>query len=187
LQPALAVELADFSATQEGEQIVIQWQTVSELDNLGFNLYRSTSTSLPELGGTEGGLIQLYRSTSASLPELGGTEGGLIQLNSTLIPSQAPGSGQGQAYDWVDNSVQAGTTYYYWLEDVDVNGGRRIHGPVSVTVGVPTAIAIEQLGSQSNQWLGGLLMLLLLGLIMLGGFLRVVSERVSGLCCRHAH
>jgi hypothetical protein len=36
-------------------------------------------------------------------------------------------------------------------------------------VGVPTAIAIEQLGSQSSQWLGGLLMLLLLGLIMLGG------------------
>lgn len=43
----------------------------------------------------------------------------------------------------------------YWVEDVEVNGGSTRHGPVSVTVNVPSAIAIEQLGSQSNQWCWG--------------------------------
>jgi hypothetical protein len=88
--------------------------------NLGFNLYRA------EVTGTW-------------------TE----QLNDNFIPSQAPGSGQGQAYDWVDNSVEMGKLYYYWLEDVDVNGGTRLHGPVSVTVGVPSAVTMEEMGQQT--------------------------------------
>lgn len=141
-QIPLNIELATFDATQTNEQIVIRWQTISELDNLGFNLYRST--------------------------EFSGTEGELIQLNSALIPSQAPGSGQGSMYEWFDTDVQAGTTYYYWLKDVDVNGERGLHGPVSATMGVPTAIGVQQLTQQSYNWLFGLLMLILLGLMMLG-------------------
>jgi hypothetical protein len=40
----LAVNLAKFAATSEGEQLSVRWQTINELDNLGFNLYRSPAS-----------------------------------------------------------------------------------------------------------------------------------------------
>ena len=39
----LAVTLADFSAAAGGDHVALNWSTVSEIDNTGFNLYRSTS------------------------------------------------------------------------------------------------------------------------------------------------
>jgi hypothetical protein len=37
----------------------------------------------------------------------------------------------GASYTFVDESVVAGVTYYYWLEDVDVFGLASVHGPIS--------------------------------------------------------
>jgi hypothetical protein len=37
----------------------------------------------------------------------------------------------GKTYAWIDTSANAGNSAY-WLEDVDVNGIRTMHGPVSV-------------------------------------------------------
>lgn len=112
----LAVTLADFSATSQQDHIEVTWQTVSELDHLGFNVWRSLTEEIPD-----------------------------TQLNAELIPSQAPGSGQGGSYEWVDNDIEPGVTYYYWLEDVDVSGVTTRHGPVSVTTSVPTAITLHTL------------------------------------------
>ena len=39
----LAVTLADFHAAQAGDAILVSWETVSELTNQGFNLYRNTT------------------------------------------------------------------------------------------------------------------------------------------------
>ncbi len=69
----LAVTLAGFSAAQQGDIVVVAWETVSELDNAGFNLYRATSPAGPDR-----------------------------QLNVALIPSQAPGSSGGFVYTWED-------------------------------------------------------------------------------------
>ncbi len=44
----LAVALADFSAVQQGDQVLITWETVSEYDNAGFNLYRADSDAGPQ-------------------------------------------------------------------------------------------------------------------------------------------
>jgi hypothetical protein len=69
-QTPLAVTLATFTAeTTAAHQVLLRWQTVLELDNLGFNLYRSTTPDDPP--------------SSPFTPQ--------------LIPSQAPGSGQGAA------------------------------------------------------------------------------------------
>ena len=88
----LAVTLAGFSAVQQGEAVLVSWETATELNNLGFNLYRGTSPAGP-----------------------------LGQLNETLIPSQSPGSPGGFSYTWEDRvDLVPGTTYFYWIEDVDL-------------------------------------------------------------------
>ena len=58
---------------------------------------------------------------------------------------KAPGSTQGFAYTYDDLAVQPGQTYWYWLEDVSLGGATTLHGPVSATVSVPTAVTLASL------------------------------------------
>jgi hypothetical protein len=44
----LAVTLADFHAQQVNDHVQVTWETVSELDNAGFNLYRADSAGGPQ-------------------------------------------------------------------------------------------------------------------------------------------
>ncbi|MFZ2360765.1 MAG: proprotein convertase P-domain-containing protein, partial [Anaerolineae bacterium] len=113
----LAVTLADFSAVQQADHVQVRWETVSELDNAGFNLYRGASP-----------------------------DGWERRLNTTLIPSQSPGNPSGFVYTWDDYAdLVSGTTYYYWLEDVAISGATTMHGPVSVDFTVPTAVTLSGL------------------------------------------
>jgi hypothetical protein len=121
----LAVTLAGFTATPGDDHILLQWETVSEQHNAGFRLYRGTD---PQGAGT--------------------------LLTDALIASEAPGSSEGYSYEWVDQQVQAGTTYYYWLEAVDLNGAASRFGPVSATVQVPTAVTMSDFGSRAASPLG---------------------------------
>ena len=115
----LAAALADFSAAQQGDFILLTWETNSELGNLGFNLYRGTSPN-----------------------------GWDRQLNEFLIPSQSPGSSAGFIYTWEDRADLApGVTYSYWVEDVDLSGATTMHGPVSAAYQVPTAVTLAALGA----------------------------------------
>jgi hypothetical protein len=98
-----AVKLVSWTASPAGKAILLEWETATEVDNLGFNLYRDDRA-----------------------------DGPFARLNDTLIPSQAPGSMLGAVYSWLDGDVQPGVTYYYKLEDVDIYGNRTQHGPVWV-------------------------------------------------------
>ena len=94
--------------------LMTTWQTASELNNSGFNLYRGTSPAGPDR-----------------------------RLNDLLIPSQSLGNPGGFTYTWDDSAdLVPGTSYYYWVEDVDVNGAATMHGPVSVDFVVPTAVTL---------------------------------------------
>jgi uncharacterized repeat protein (TIGR01451 family) len=109
-----AITLAGFSAVQQGDAILVTWETASELDNRGFNLYRGTSP-----------------------------DGWDRRLNAALIPSQSQGNPGGFVYTWEDRAdLVPGTTYFYWLEDVDVYNVATMHGPVSVDFIVPTAVTL---------------------------------------------
>lgn len=99
-----AVELAGLAATRDGRDVIITWQTISEIDLLGFNVYRRA----------EG-------------------EETYTLLNETLIPAEKPGSYSGATYTWRDVDVSPGA-YLYQLEDQGVEGPPGTHGPVSVTV-----------------------------------------------------
>ena len=117
-----AVTLASFTAAATGGGVRVAWETAGELDNAGFNLYRSVVA-----------------------------EGGYVKLNAALIPAQG-GPTQGASYSYDDVDVAPGATYYYTLEDVDLYGRTTSHGPVAVVVGqMPTAIRLLGM-SASQPW-----------------------------------
>lgn len=130
--------LLDFNVTTERDHILVRWQTITEVGNLGFNLWRSDDPILT--------------------PTL---------LNQSLIPSQAPNSGQGLSYTWQDKSVEMGVTYHYWLEQIDRYGISTHYAPVTATASVPLAVTMGEMGQQvENPW-RQLLALSLLVMIML--------------------
>ena len=100
---ATAVTLASLVARGVESAVLVEWDTASELDNLGFHLYRGLSA-----------------------------DGPWTKLNSSIIPGLGS-SPEGKQYRWVDGGLANGTTYFYRLEDVDRRGGVTSHGPVSAT------------------------------------------------------
>ena len=74
-----------------------------------------------------------------------------IKLNETLIPSQSQGlPGSGFLFSWNDSQdLVPGTTYFYWLEDLDINDVLTLHPePVSVTyVNAPSAVTLNSLSA----------------------------------------
>ncbi len=94
------VELSSFEAVALDGAVELLWETATELDNLGFQLYRSES----ELGDYE-------RITATAIPGLGS-------------------SPIGARYLYRDDDVQNGITYYYKLEDIETTGATELHGPV---------------------------------------------------------
>ncbi len=98
-----AVNLISFSAAETAEGALVQWETASETDNLGFNLYRADSE-----------------------------DGERVLLNSSLIPTKMPpGSPIGGLYEYLDTTAVIGQTYFYWLEDIDLAGVATLNGPVT--------------------------------------------------------
>ncbi len=96
-----AVRLLSFDAVARDAAVDLVWQTGSELDNLGFHLYRGPSE-----------------------------DGPWTRLDSSLIPGLGS-SATGKAYSYRDAGLQNGTRYFYRLEDVDASSKVTSHGPVS--------------------------------------------------------
>jgi hypothetical protein len=113
------VTLSSFEVTPAEGSILVTWETAIEVDNVGFNLYRSE-----------------------------GSGGPYIKLNDSLIPSQSPGSPSGAEYAWLDEAVEPGVTYFYKLEDVEVGGKNTFHGPISASAQTPTAVSVVRIGAQ---------------------------------------
>ncbi len=110
-----AVELLYFTAKPGEKAITLAWATSNEINNAGFNIYRSTSQ-----------------------------DGRRIKLNPELIPAQKRGTTEGAEYLYIDSSLEQpwfkkaldrilkrSTTYYYWLEDVPLLGEAELFGPES--------------------------------------------------------
>ena len=119
----MAVDLAGFSAAWQGDAVAVTWETAQELDNLGFNLYRSESETGP-----------------------------WVKLNAELIPTQVPGAVSGAVYEWLDANVTPGATYFYRLEDVDIYGLSTFHGPVSTEPAGPSAVTLTAFGANGAAW-----------------------------------
>ncbi len=102
-------EIRSFEAQIAGSTVTVRWETITEIDNLGFNIWRSSD---PETNHE--------------------------RVNDYLIPSQVVGTG-GASYEFVEDSVPAGT-WYYKLETITSSGETDgWHGPIPINVSDATA------------------------------------------------
>jgi len=86
----LAVTLSTFTASASSRSVTLKWRTETEVNNLGFSIYRSEEKD----------------------------------LNYTKISffSGAGNSAMPIDYQFTDKDVEAGKTYFYYIEDVDIAG-----------------------------------------------------------------
>lgn len=89
----LVLGAAHFAYQLANPTVEVNWETATEMQTAGFNLYRS-STPVGDFM--------------------------LLNQEAGLIPSQGEGL-TGASYTYIDDSVDVGNTYYYLLEEVEFN------------------------------------------------------------------
>ena len=114
-----AVQLASFSAMpRQGGGVLLEWKTREEIRNLGFNVFRLDGPGRQRLNPS------------------------IIAGSALLIRGGRP-QHAAKTYQWFDPNGTPQSTYE--LEDVDLNGTRMAHGPVSVDVSAaPRSGAVSQ-------------------------------------------
>ena len=102
----LPVTLSTFTAEYSSSYPTLYWETASESDNMGWNVYRAISSNLGQ----------------ASILNINTISGN----GTTSEPSY---------YSFVDEyEVQDNFTYWYWLESIAVSGETEMFGPVALTI-----------------------------------------------------
>jgi hypothetical protein len=124
-------------STSEPGLVIVEWTTESEVNLAGFNIYRSESQ-----------------------------DGPYVKLNDTLIPA-SPDPMIGGSYKYTDTTAEPGVTYYYQLEDVELDGKATVHGPIVVVAGGGGVSPLFQAGE----------VLALLGAVVAGVAVYVVMRR----------
>ncbi len=113
-QEDLYVSLADFTATPDDHQVLLEWNTYLEVDNAGFYLLRRNMVS-----------------------------GEVTRLNDGLIPA-AGDLFDGAYYSFLDDTAVNGVEYEYLLVDVELSGLEGQHpGIVSVSNPVNSPIVLQ--------------------------------------------
>jgi|AntAceMinimDraft_17_1070374.scaffolds.fasta_scaffold07273_2 hypothetical protein len=100
-----SVVISSFTASYLDEAVFIEWITQSEIDNQGWNVYRG-----------ENDIIEYA-----------------LLINNSII------SGMGTTYEpidyaYVDNNIIEYSTYWYWIESLEINGTTQIFGPVFIAI-----------------------------------------------------
>jgi len=118
IQAPTAVQMSSFQAHPiAGGGVVLEWRTREEIRNLGFHVYRQDAQGQHRLN-----------------PSL--IAGGALFLRGAQPQHTA------KTYQWVDPDGAPGSSYV--LEDVDLDGGRSTHGPVSADSTVSEAAPVAQ-------------------------------------------
>jgi len=113
-----AVKLTGFAAVQTNGEVALQWQTGYETRNLGYIVYREQ----------DGKRVQITPSLVAGSALIAGNQTKLTAgLNYTWYDQVPTADGRGQTAA-VGGQRSAVT---YWLEDVDLDGTRTLHGPIT--------------------------------------------------------
>ncbi|HSE36655.1 MAG TPA: C25 family cysteine peptidase [Blastocatellia bacterium] len=129
-----ALELAELKATGYNEGVSIEWQTGYEVDNLGFNLYRDANGERSRVN-----------------PQM--------LAGSALMAGEGATLTAGKSYSWWDGLSRDKQGAQYWLEEVDLQGQSKWHGPIAInysgkqgtTAEHRQAIAVSSLGRDESQ------------------------------------
>ncbi len=92
----LPVQLSLFTAKFDGDKVRIEWITEAEIDNAGFNVYRSE------------------------------TRDGEFKVVNTELIQGAGTTGERNEYTWTDMTAKPNVEYYYQIEDVSFAGYRQM-------------------------------------------------------------
>ncbi len=117
----LPVNFTSFTASAGNGEVTLRWVSESELNDLGFNIYRARREKKKDERGEP-------------------KEDEYVKINPELIPGAGTSTVK-HSYCFTDRNVDNGTTYFYRLEDVSLDGESTFHGPVEV---VPRAEQEEQ-------------------------------------------
>jgi hypothetical protein len=100
---SLPVQMAALTATTSPEEgVVVSWRTESELNCLGFHVWRAV-----------------------------GDDADYTRITTDLIEGQGNTS-TAHEYTFTDRDVEEGLIYYYKIEEVMINGERNYYGPIRV-------------------------------------------------------
>lgn len=112
IEPPIEIGLISFDAQLVKNAIRIDWLAANEMNNAGYNLYRSTSSV-----------------------------GDFEKINENLIPTKTSTSTNSQ-YEYLDSNVKE-STYFYKLEDINLDGQSSWHGPIQSTIASDVASAVD--------------------------------------------
>lgn len=108
---SVSVSLFTAESNADNSVVTLSWITEQEINHLGFGVWRT----------------DIETATFATI-----LEDQRVQLTSQLIPGN--GGVGSNSYQFLDDTVNVGATYYYWLEDKDTDGNSTFHGPRSVVL-----------------------------------------------------
>ena len=95
-----AVELRSFTAMMRPAGVVLEWTTGVEIGSWGFFVWRSEKSDLS----------QGRRMGNGMIPATGGSGGAF--------------------YQFVDQEARSNQLYWYWLEEIEIDGDRHFYGPI---------------------------------------------------------
>jgi hypothetical protein len=96
-----AVATSSFSAVRHGKAVTVRWRTASEVDTLGFNVYRQS----------KGNRVKLNHSLIQAKSLNGNASTGRYVFRSRIA------------------SAKLAASSFYWLQEVHTNGTRTWYGP----------------------------------------------------------
>ncbi len=121
----LPVLLSSFTGNIENGLPTLYWTTESELENMGWNVFRSEHENSIE-------------------------QNNYLQLNEILIPGMGTFT-EPTDYSFIDEyTVQSGEFYYYWLQSISNSGETELFGPVEIEIydsGLPEVPSNSYLGT----------------------------------------
>ena len=101
----LPVELSSFTSSYANEFVTVSWQTASETDVIGYNIFRSEDDDFSTVQKVNTDIISGHGTTTTP-----------------------------HTYEFTDLSADPYyTTYYYWLEVVNFGGTNNIYGAIEFT------------------------------------------------------
>lgn len=120
--PSIPVELASFNASVNGNNVILNWITSSEINNSGFEIEKQVGSKQYAVGNPPGG-------------EAGWEKIGFVDGNGTTTETKH--------YYFIDEEVSAGI-YNYRLKQIDLDGTYEYSNVVEVEVETPAAFALSQ-------------------------------------------